>query len=476
MHHYLTDEISDEDMVGVGIYDLVMRKPMEYAINKMIGKGFKKGSPEALAHAEKMRKALEAKKGVKQAPEVVNKQESKARAAKGSEAAKELGRKLAEARKKKNEAKKAEEQKEREAKEAKEAEEKKRKLKPWYYIGDIPKGYREATEDEAISHKMVSHYGKYPVDLEKWRIFDEYGILLSVQNRSMREIGWIMNGIKRRIMEALEEIEINKSKLENEKHEKKWPIFQSRLAQEKDKRKVLQAGWNWFNKYVSKQKGIPYEKQKFKLEKEEMKPVEEEIKKRTYVYRAPKPFIDPRLLYKRERGDDVEIEEEKPEPEPKKIHKAVSKKFKEYHFTREKDNKVISLNVNYFDENKKLLPKYADKLFDKGILLNVWYYRPEDLPKYFYNEKIEGSGLVFREMPDKSKKEIVQSVIFHKPKWTKPKAVKWLKEHNYHHDSIDSKPDTLRFRQYNPDDLMVKRHYISKPITDDITLVISIKN
>ncbi len=387
----INKKIIKDDIEGTNIFEKTMKKPMEYAINKMIGHGFIRGSPEAIAHAEKMRKALEAKKGVKQVPIVVTKQESKARAAKGSEAAKELGRRLAEARKKKNEAKKAEEQKEREAKEAKEAEEKKRKLKPWYYIGDIPKGYREATEDEAISHKMVSNYGKYPVDLEKWRIFDEYGILLSVQNRSMQEIGWVMNGIKRRIMEALEEIEINKSKLENVKYKDKRNMFESRLAQEKDKRKVLQAGWNWFNKYISQQKDIPYEKQKFKLEKKEVEPVEELKNKKTYVYKPPEPFIDPRILYKKQQGEEIE-------EKPKKIHKTVSKKLKEYHFIREKDNKTISLNVDYFDENKKLLPKYAKRLFDMGILLNVWYYRPEDLSKYFFNEKIEGSGLVFREI------------------------------------------------------------------------------
>ena len=125
------------------------------------GFGFKAGSPEAKAHAEKMRKAREAKSGVKvERP----KAESKARVEKGSEQAKELGKRLAEAKK----AKYAKEREEKAKEEEKKQTEKHSKLKPWYYIGDMPDRYREATEDEAIKADKVSEYGKYVVDETKY--------------------------------------------------------------------------------------------------------------------------------------------------------------------------------------------------------------------------------------------------------------------------------------------------------------------
>jgi hypothetical protein len=87
--------------------------------------------------------------------------------------------------------------------------------KPWFYIGDIPKGYREATEDEAIQAKKVSLYGKYQVDNEKWRLYKEYGILLT-EDKTNQEITWTMNGLKKRTLEILEEmLVLEKKKFED---------------------------------------------------------------------------------------------------------------------------------------------------------------------------------------------------------------------------------------------------------------------
>ena len=133
-------------------------------IVKMIGKGFKKGSPEAKAHAEIMRLARETKK--QPTPIVSEKKTNKARVQKGSEEAKALARKLVEARKAKQEKKKKELEEEKRLELLKNPV--KSKGRPWYYIGDIPKGYREATETEAISHNKVSKFGKYKVDNDKY--------------------------------------------------------------------------------------------------------------------------------------------------------------------------------------------------------------------------------------------------------------------------------------------------------------------
>ena len=104
-------------------------------------------------------------------------------------------------------------------------------------------------------------------------------------------------------MKSLEDIEIYKAKLENEKHEKQWPDYESKLRNEKELRKTLQAGWNWYNKWFLEKEGKPYVREKFKLEKKEIKyePTEERVYKKPVI-------IDPRT------GEPVEeytFEEEK---------------------------------------------------------------------------------------------------------------------------------------------------------------------
>ena len=93
-----------------------------------------------------------------------------------------------------------------------------------------------------------------------------------------------------------------------------------------------------------------------------------------------------------------------------------------------------------------------------------------DLP-----DQVIGTGFVNRK-PDLNHHSIVQSVVFDRPLWTKPRAIRWLKENNYYHDDVDSKKTQIRFRQYNPEDFH-NHHYISKPLKDKgILLIIAMKN
>jgi hypothetical protein len=48
-------------------------------------------------------------------------------------------------------------------------------LKPYFLIGNIPEGYREATEEEAIISKKVSLYGKIKVQSELYSLFEITG-------------------------------------------------------------------------------------------------------------------------------------------------------------------------------------------------------------------------------------------------------------------------------------------------------------
>ena len=45
------------------------------------------------------------------------------------------------------------------------------KIKPYYYIGNIPEGYRAATQEEAIINKKVSWFGKYKVNRELYNLY-----------------------------------------------------------------------------------------------------------------------------------------------------------------------------------------------------------------------------------------------------------------------------------------------------------------
>lgn len=75
------------------------------------------------------------------------------------------------------------------------------------------------------------------------------------------------------------------------------------------------------------------------------------------------------------------------------------------------------------------------------------------------NEVIYGAGLG----------SVVQSILFDNDKWTKRKAVAWLKKHDYTGLDVDEKENTLRYRQVEPDE---KNKYITKDIGNGIQLVI----
>jgi len=52
-----------------------------------------------------------------------------------------------------------------------------KKLKPYYWIGEIPDGYREATEEEAIVNNKISFYGKKRVNRELNSLFEITGTI-----------------------------------------------------------------------------------------------------------------------------------------------------------------------------------------------------------------------------------------------------------------------------------------------------------
>ena len=350
--HYFEDELVDDDFIGGHL-------------KKLIGKGFKKGSPEAIAHAEKMRKVLEEKNKNKIEKPIKKAITTKSRVEKGSEEAKALGKRLAEAKKKKLE----------EAKKVKEEIKPVKKGKAWFYIGDIPKGYREATEDEAIIANKVSEYGKHVVDEEKYRLYRDYDVLLTTE-KSDQENQWYMNGLKKRIMSSLKEIEILSSKIDNDKYKDKLAENKTKLANEKEKKKYLQAGWNWYYKLYCEKNNIKYERQKFELEKPKINKSNKNYQ--PIEYKKPVRPIDPRT------GKEAEYIEYTGEEEKKKEEHKGDIDVDLYF---EKDGDLITLSTKYFTPDYKLKSKYIKKLLDKGITLRKKHYNTDDYNKHFYGIK-----------------------------------------------------------------------------------------
>lgn len=349
------------------------------------GKGFKKGSPEAIAHAQKMREKLAQKKaGIVETPK--ENKETKRRVIKGSEEAKEIGRKLAEAKK----AKQTPKAKEIEAVEAPKREVQK---KPWYYIGDIPPRYRAATMDEAIKNNKVSKYGKYQVDETKYKYYTDYGILLSYSLSDSMILAQT-SGIKRRIQILDDKINRLDVKADKESDNVKKSLVLWEIKESLEERKGIIRCYNWLMDEYYKRQGKIHTKETFERKIEKIKEIKK-IKEKPIIKEAPK--------------------EEKPKKQPKKSSKEMQAELAEIF---EKDGKEIRITKDYFDSQGKLLSDKAKELFDMGVMLDKSMYHLNDykslifVPKYFQvNDILEDVLSGYKEMKAKkprAKKETLK--------------------------------------------------------------------
>ena len=408
------------------IEDLENRLSLEHK-NIIKGGKIEKGSEQAKEIGKRL---SEARKLKKEELKEKNIKTTKARVDKGSEQAKEIGKRLSEARKLKKEVK---EEIEIQPKEIKDK-------KIYYYIGNVPKGYREATEDEAIEKKKVSKYGKYLVDNTKYTFFNNFNILLSY-DLPIDKIKVYLNVLKKKILYSLEEIEIFKSKIDNPKYENSIISFNNKLIDETYKVKLLRKGYNWLYKLYCQ-----------KMNKEYIKP----------IIKLPEKHIPVFTPSNHEYKEKEIIDFRKSSKEPK-------------YYNFKNDFTELSIPSKAF-ENDILKSKYALKLYLKHIILSPDYYTDEDKEKYFLKKNnIEGGNIVKRKPSDidLKHKDILQSIIFDKSKWTIPNAKKWLKKNNYYSDSIDINKKQIRFRQFNPEDLL-NRHFISKKLDNGIMFIFSI--
>lgn len=351
----------------------------------------------------------------------------KSRPAKGSEEAKEIGKRLAEARKAKKA--KMDEENKKNKKEVIEDDYKKEKGQPYYKIDKIPKGYREATEDEAIENNKVGKYGKYVVDKVKYTMFKDYGVLLT-ENQPLRIMIISNKGLENRIKKLLLKIEIEKNKdLIGKKNN---------YVELEEERKKLQSAYNWRLKVISKKTNIPYKKQKF-------------------VYTPPKCNEAKIKDIKYEVKDDYF----KANPDPRKSNN--DKKIYEF----ENDGKIYNLNTSYFDDDNKLIPKYAKKLYEKKVLLMPEFYTDDDLKKYFY--KMVGGGIL------PNLKEIFKDFSWLKPVQRIAEAIGTNSLADWFDDDVGEYPRYVRkIIEDNADAIIVRMQVGRAPIYSAIHKLLSI--
>lgn len=290
------------------------------------------------------------------------------RLVKGSKEAKEFGQRMKEAREAKrqqNAPKIEEEKKKKETEKQAKQEAKVAKRKPWYYLGDIPKGYREANEDEAIKANKVSEYGKYTVDKTKYDIYQKYKILPSTL-LTQTELNLNLSIAKRKALRALEDIEIYEAKMGTPKYGDK---FKWKLEEAKEDYKLLNKVYNALLKLAFTRANKPFTKVVLKLPpKPEIKYTPTDLSK---FKPLPKP-IDPRT------GKPVEDYN----PDKKEKNK--------YYFKR--GSEELILNDTHF-KNNILKSKIAKKLFEKHIIIPSEYYSPDDYEKYHYKLVSKGTGI-----------------------------------------------------------------------------------
>jgi hypothetical protein len=267
--------------------------------------------------------------------------------AKGSPEALELGKRLAEARRKKRE--------ERGVVVIDEKKEYKKDLTPYYKFGEIPTGYRPATMEEAIRNNEIGEYGRFIVDENVYYYYKKHTIML---NDSISDIllNSTLNGLKRRILKILDEIEIYKSKIDNDKYKDNIDENKQKLNEYKLSKKEVQGAYNYFLKEYAKRQNIPFVKASFKY-------IQPEVKTKQKVeYKVPqrKITIDPRT---NKPVDNRTIDED--------LYNIMI------------NDKILTLNKKYFD-NKKLKNKYALQLKKKNIIFREKYYNDDIIDEIFY--------------------------------------------------------------------------------------------
>lgn len=367
----------------INILKLEIPKPVEPIIipvkiieKPKVGRGFKKGSPEALEHARKMRESKMKKDKI-----IDDKPNKKARAEKGSEEAKAIGKRLVEAKK----AKKALESQKAIKIDEDKADKQTFVKRPWYYIGEIPPRYREATMDEAIKHNMVSTYGKYQVDVIKNKFYKNYGIFLSFELSDL-SITTQTNAIKRRIEHIDRKLDTLDIKADNQTDTSKKALLLWEISELNDERKDVIKAYNWLMKEYYNRRNKPYIKEKF-------------IKEIPKISEAIKVTEKPKITKTIMMNSTIK---------PKKTKKELMDEYSEIFV---KNGVEVIIKRSFFDDDNKLKTSKAEELEKQGIILDKSFYKLEDYKRMVYVPKFFDIDDTMNELQTTLKKVIKQKKV-----------------------------------------------------------------
>ena len=90
-----------------------------------------------------------------------------------------------------------------------------KKSKPYYWIGIIPEGYREATQEEAIAKKKVSWFGKKKVSRQLYNLYSITGTLI-VEGLGLNELSLKIASLKGKLSSYKKQIDFYKISLDSD--------------------------------------------------------------------------------------------------------------------------------------------------------------------------------------------------------------------------------------------------------------------
>jgi uncharacterized membrane-anchored protein YhcB (DUF1043 family) len=237
-------------------------------------------------------------------------------------------------------------------------------LKPYYKVGPIPSGFREARQDEALKAGKYGEYGKYKIDPQDYK---DWQVARAVYepNLQQRELMIFISALKIRLKNLKKKYNYTPHGISRATDEEKTK-FEEHKEQQKKEFDVLARLINKYYKDYLETKATPYQQITFDIKE------------------LPKPS-KPLKTY------DIEPFQE---PETKKIKKI---KKEEIVFQAQGQPELVLLSSHFIQpddprESIILKPKTALKLYLKNIRLDKKLYSKEDQNKYFFSRKTPISG------------------------------------------------------------------------------------
>ena len=247
------------------------------------------------------------------------------------------------------------------------------KLKPYYYIGDIPNGFREATEIEALKNNKFTEYGKKRINPESYKEFMAAGTIFN-DKLSESDVKIAIAGMKGKLNYYIRNYDILSVKKESKISKDKLLDLTNQKKDLKDKFIITLNLLNRYLRLLNKDhKDI---KQEIEIKKDIPKINFNKIDSQP-PYSDKKPVLEPTL------NKVLTIKE------PSKPIKTVkNEKLKIFKCNGKPD---LEIDNKHFINNK-LNSKTAEKLFKMNIRLTEDCYNESDKNKYFYS--LVGKGIL----------------------------------------------------------------------------------